>query len=421
MRVRAAQAATTQIADMDAAAPTTIPAPASTLRERLTRLGAPPRPRPQRSFELPRGFAEVLTPFGPAAVRQDVIPLPPLDPDPGGVAYVDTETTGLTGGAGTYVFAAAVARPIDCGLRVAQLFLPEPGMESAFLHALREELEPAVGVATFNGGSFDLPVLRTRWVMARMPGEFSHAPHVDLLTLVRALYRHRLETCTLRFVEQRVLGYERDDPLPSALVPDAYFDYLRMGSREFLEAALEHNRLDVISLVHLHSRLLRRLQGGDVDMDADDWLALGRHRWRRGARADGWRALRNAAAFAKGEAAATAGLLITRRLLRRGSVAGADRLLGWLESHAREDIRVSVARARLLEWRRRDPQRALHVVEDAQARMPEMAGELQQRLARLRRKVESRDRDRLRRRRDRRQRDVRPVQLEAPILDGSVQ
>jgi len=406
---------------MDAAAPTTIPAPASTLRERLTRLGAPPRPRPPRSYELPRGFAEVLTPFGAAAVRQDVISLPPLDPDPGAVAYVDTETTGLTGGAGTYVFAAAVARPIDCGLRVAQLFLPEPGMESAFLHALREELEPAVGVATFNGGSFDLPVLRTRWVMARMPGEFSHAPHVDLLTLVRALYRHRLETCTLRFVEQRVLGYERDDPLPSALVRDAYFDYLRMGSREFLEAALEHNRLDVISLVHLHSRLLRRLQGGDVDMDADDWLALGRHRWRRGARADGWRALRNAASFAKGEAAATAGLLITRRLLRRGSVAGADRLLGWLEAHAREDIRVSVARARLLEWRRRDPQRALHVVEDAQARMPEMAGELQQRLARLRRKVESRDRDRLRRQRNRRQRDVRPVQLEAPILDGPVQ
>src|SRR5205807_2647405 len=183
---------------------------------------------------------------------------------------------------------------------------PEPGMESAFLHALREELERAESLATFNGGSFDLPVLRTRWVMARMPGELSHAAHVDLLTLVRALYRHRLETCTLRFVEERVLGYERDDPLPSALVPEAYFDYLRAGSLDFLEAALEHNRLDVISLVHLHSRLLRRLQGTDVDMDADDWLALGRHRWRRGARADGWRALRNATAFAQGEASATA-------------------------------------------------------------------------------------------------------------------
>ncbi len=284
-------------------------------------------------------------------------------------------------------------------------------MESAFLHALRDELEPAEGLATFNGGSFDLPVLRTRWVMARMPGEFTHAAHVDLLTLVRALLRHRLESCTLRFVEQRVLGYERDDPLPSALVPDAYFDFFRAGSLDLLEAALEHNRLDVISLVHLHSRLLRRLGGGDVDMNAEDWLALGRHRWRRGARADGWRALRNATAFAKGEAAATAGLLLTRRLVRRGSIAGADQLLGWLESSVTDDIRVSVARARLLEWRRRDPRGALSVVEDARRRMPEEATGLDDRHARLLRKVEPRS--------VRPKKAVRPLQLDAPILDAS--
>jgi len=396
---------------LDAEDRSTVPAPVSSLRERLTRLGAPPRPRPARSCELPRGFEELSTPFGIAAIRQDVLALPILEPDPGNVAYVDTETTGLSGGAGTYVFAAAVARPIDCGLRVAQFFLPEPGMESAFLHALRDELEPAEGLATFNGGSFDLPVLRTRWVMARMPGEFTHATHVDLLTLVRALFRHRLESCTLRFVEQRVLGYERDDPLPSALVPDAYYDFLRAGSLDLLEAALEHNRLDVISLVHLHSRLLRRLGGGDVDMSAEDWLALGRHRWRRGARADGWRALRNATAFAKGEAAATAGLLLTRRLVRRGSIAGADQLLGWLESSVTDDIRVSVARARLLEWRRRDPLSALSVVEAARRRMPDEATGLDGRHARLLRKVEPRS--------VRPKKAVRPLQLEAPIGDAS--
>jgi hypothetical protein len=249
--------------------------------------------------------------------------------------------------------------------------------------------------------------------MARMPGEFTQWPHVDLLTLVRALYRHRLENCTLRFVEQRVLGYERDDPLPSALVPDAYFEFLRVGALDLLEAALEHNRLDVISLVHLHSRLLRRLDGGDVDMDADDWLALGRHRWRRGARADGWRALRNATAFAKGEAAATAGLLLSRRLLRRGSIGGADELLGWLESHVADDVRLSVARARLLEWRRRDPRGALAVVEDARRRMPEAAPELEGRHDRLLRKVS--------RRVDATRRKQRPEQLEAAILNSAGQ
>lgn len=407
---------------MDAEASATRPAPGSLLRERLTRLGAPPRPRPQPPVELPRGFEDVSTPYGVAAIRQDVIQLPALDPDPGCVAYVDTETTGLTGGAGTYVFAAAVATPIDAGLRVAQLFLPDPGREPAFLHALREELEPAIALATFNGGSFDLPVLRTRWVMARMPGEFTHARHVDLLTLVRALYRHRLENCTLRFVEERVLGYERDDPLPSALVPDAYFDYLRAGARDFLEAALEHNRLDVISLVHLHSRLLRRLQGGDIDMDADDWLALGRHRFRRGAKADGWRALRNATAFAQGHAAATAGLLITRRLVRRGSIAAADSLLQWLEATAAEDMRVSIARARLLEWRQRDPHQALKVVEAAQDRMPDEAHELEQRRSRLRKKVELRGgrRGNGHLRDSRRKGDAGQVQIEASILDGTV-
>jgi hypothetical protein len=322
-----------------------------------------------------------------------VIPLPPIEPHPGNVAYVDTETTGLSGGSGTYVFVAAVARPIDCGLRVAQVFLPHPGMEPAFLYALRNELEPADAISTFNGSSFDLPVLRTRWVMARMPGELTTTPHVDLLTLVRALYRHRLETCTLRRVEERILGYERDDPIPSALVPDAYFEYLHTGALEFLEAAIEHNRLDVISLVHLHSRLLLRLKGNEADMDAADWLALGRHRLRRGARADGWRALRNATSFAKGEASATAGLLISRRLTRRGSIAAADTLLDWLEASVTEDIRVSLARARLLEWRHRDPQRALAVVEAAQRRMPHEAADLEARRARLHRKVAKRKRD----------------------------
>jgi uncharacterized protein len=382
--------------------------PEASLRERLTRLGAPPAPRAHFERALPRGFQLLPTPYGNAALRQDVIPLPALEPHPGSVAYIDTETTGLSGGAGTYVFAAAVALPIDCGLRVAQVFLPQPGMEAAFLHALGVEMAAGEAIATFNGSSFDLPVLRTRWVMARMPGELPSPPHVDLLTLVRALYRHRLESCNLRSVEERLLGYERDDPISSALVPDSYFDYLHRGESRFLEAALEHNRLDVISLVHLHSRLLSRLRGGDAGMDAADWLALGRHRYRRGARADGWRALRNAAGFAQGEAAATAGLLMARRLIRRGSVGAAERLLGWLEARAAEDVRVSVARARLFEWRRRDPQLALAVVEAAQERMPEEATGLELRRLRLRRKVDNQ----LRRRR---QRKVRSHQIEAPI------
>ena len=89
---------------------------ASTLRERLDRLSGAPRRRPHPALYTPRGFEAVATPYGDALMRQDVLPLPALEPHPGNVAYLDTETTGLSGGAGTYVFAAAIARPIDCGL-----------------------------------------------------------------------------------------------------------------------------------------------------------------------------------------------------------------------------------------------------------------------------------------------------------------
>src|SRR4029077_17714906 len=115
-------------------------AASTSLRERLDRLGGLPQTRARPSLEMPRGFERVETPHGPAFLREDVLGLPRLDPNPGSIAYIDTETPGLSGGSGTDGCAAAVARPIDCGLRLAQLFLPQPGMEAAFLHALSDEL-----------------------------------------------------------------------------------------------------------------------------------------------------------------------------------------------------------------------------------------------------------------------------------------
>jgi hypothetical protein len=125
--------------------------------------------------------------------------------------------------------------------------------------------------------------------------------------------------------------------------------------------------------------------------------------------------MRNATSFAKGEASATAGLLLSRRLVRRGSIAAADRLLSWLESNVTEDMRLSIARARLLEWRRRDPHKALTIVEAAQRRMPDQATELEHRRNRLRRKVESG-----RGYSSHRKRQFGQVQLEAALADGTI-
>lgn len=348
--------------------------PATALRERLASLGARPLgakpPAPDR--RLPEGFERVETEAGHAFRRLDHHPTGAMPPAPVTSAYFDLESTGLNGGAGTYAFAAAVARPQPGGgLELVQLFLTDPSGEPAFLHLLAQELAQVEVVASYNGACFDLPLLRTRWVMARMPGELPHPPHLDLLHLTRALLRQRLESCTLRAVEERVLRYERDDDLAGALIPEAYFEYLRRGWSPLLEPTLHHNRLDVLSLCHLHERLRHRLEGRDVDMEAADWLALGRHLSAIGRRADGWRALRNAAEMGQ-DASAAAGLLLAARLTRRRRAgrraAAAQTLLAGLEAALPGRFELTVARARILEWRLRDHLRALAAVESALAR-----------------------------------------------------
>jgi hypothetical protein len=307
-------------------------------------------------------------------------------------AYLDTETTGLNGGAGTYAFAAAIARSLpSTDLEVVQFFLPEPGGEAAFLHALVDELWASSGIATYNGRCFDLPLLRTRWIMARMAGELEHPAHLDLLDLARTLLKARVGSCALRSIEIAVLGLEREADLPSAMVPDAYFSYLRRGSSPWLEAALRHNRQDVVSLHHLHQRLVLRLDGADPDMRACDWLALGKHHLRQGRKTLGWRALRSAVELLEEDASAAAALILARRLSRRGDFRSAEALLAWLDAKLPGHQGVGLARARLLEWRLREPGRALAVVEAMLNRLPARSPEaaaLENRRSRLSARVE---------------------------------
>jgi len=378
-----------------------VPAPAARtgvdlLRERLASLAGPQAttPRPARPVErqAPKGFEPYPTPFGTAWRWAEVRPVGRVEgrPPPIAHAYLDTETTGLSGGTGTYAFAAAVARPVAAGLEVVQLFLPEPSAEPAFLHALQEELLRTQALGTYNGATFDLPLLRTRWVMARLPGELAHPQHIDLLKLARALLRQRLENCTLRNVELALLGFERDEDVEGALVPEAYFTYLRRGASPLLEATLEHNRQDVVSLLYLHARLLLRLDGDDPWMEAPDWLALGRHLLRERRRADGLRALRNALAMRQGRASATAALLLARLLVRRRRHRAAEAVLAEAQVTMPGEPLLAIARARVLEWRLGRLGSALEVVEEAGRRGPHpmpLALDLERREERLRRRL----------------------------------
>jgi uncharacterized protein len=362
------------------------------LRERLGRLGATRTVRPAVERRVPAGFEAADTPHGRVWRWAEMEPLGRVRGRPPAVshAYLDTETTGLSGGSGTQVFAASICLPQTAGLEVVQVFCPEPGLEAAFLWLVREEMGRARRLATYNGSSFDLPLLRTRWVMARLPGDFEHPEHVDLLTLTRALYRQRLESCTLHVVEERLLGFEREDDLPGALVPRAYLDYLRSGWSRLLEPALAHNRQDVRSLHYLHARLLQRVAGRDPDMESPDWLALGRHLFRAGQRADGWRALRRAAETVDSPASATAGLLLARGLSRRRCYRTAEGLLAGLHPVFPGHAQLTIARAMLLEWRLGDLALARRLVAEQLEVTPldsPWRGDLEHRLARLVRRL----------------------------------
>ena len=171
-------------------------------------------------------------------------------------AFVDCETTGLSGGVGTMAFLIAVGRPAGERLVIKQFFLAEPADERGLLEAVTESLQGARVIWTYNGTCFDLPLLETRfrfWRMDFSPGELAH---VDLLTPTRVLFRRRIGDCSLASLEEQILKVARVEDLPGAEVPAVYFEYLQTGRSPRLHRVFEHNRVDVLSLAVYASYLL---------------------------------------------------------------------------------------------------------------------------------------------------------------------
>lgn len=162
--------------------------------------------------------------------------------------FVDCETTGLSGGAGTVAFLIAIGQYLDGEFVVDQYFLPDLADEAGALDAVGERLARAGALVTYNGAAFDLPLLEGRFVFWRLDTDFRELPHLDLLWPTRALFKHRLESCSLSTVEEQILRIARIEDLPGAEVPEVYFQYLRDGQSPRLHAVFEHNRLDVVSL-----------------------------------------------------------------------------------------------------------------------------------------------------------------------------
>ena len=164
--------------------------------------------------------------------------------------YLDTETTGLAGGTGTYAFLVGVGFFDGDHFEVRQLFMRDLDEEPALLTALEEIFQRFDGFVTYNGSGFDLPLLETRFVLGRrrFPGTVFH---VDLLGPARRLWSDRLADCRLGTVERHALRFTRDDDLPGALIPTVYFEYLRRKRPDELPRVFEHNRHDILSLAAL--------------------------------------------------------------------------------------------------------------------------------------------------------------------------
>jgi uncharacterized protein YprB with RNaseH-like and TPR domain len=167
-------------------------------------------------------------------------------------AFLDTETTGLAGGTGTYAFLVGVGSIDAAGFRLRQFFMRDYGEEASLLWRLSEYLGRFDVLITYNGKAYDQPLLETRYRMARASGHpFDRMQHLDLLFGARRLWKLRLESCRLVDLENQILGVERQGDLPGEMIPYCYFEYLRTKQAFRLVPIFHHNALDILSLACL--------------------------------------------------------------------------------------------------------------------------------------------------------------------------
>jgi hypothetical protein len=193
--------------------------------------------------------------------------------------FLDTETTGLSGGTGTYTFLIGVGRFEDSLFRLTQLFMRDPSEEPAILIALEALLASCQALVTFNGKAFDIPLLRTRYITQGWRNPLADFAHLDLLHLARRLWKDRLPSRTLGNLEAQILGISRTgDDIPGWMIPEIYFEFLRSGDPQPLKNVIYHNAMDVLSLASLfvHSSwILAEPLDGRVQ-DAMDLIAMAR-------------------------------------------------------------------------------------------------------------------------------------------------
>jgi len=317
------------------------------------------------------------------------------------LAFLDIETTGLGGGAGTYAFLVGVGRFSADDFRVAQFFMRDPIEEPALLAALARIFDARAALVTFNGKAFDIPILNARYITNGDASPFPDRAHLDLLPLARRLWRDRLESRALGALERHILGMTRaEDEVPGWLIPQIYFDYLQTGDARPLRGVFYHNAMDVVAMAALLNHVVAMLNdpftfaiehGLDVIAIAKLFEDLGQ--WDAAARV-----------YARGlelDLSETAFRETVRRYAhlqrRRGDLASAVEL--WRAATATRQVYAFVELAKHYEHRARDYAQALVQTRAALAIVTaadfprdarkQWLGALEHRLARLERKNQS--------------------------------
>lgn len=266
--------------------------------------------------------------------------------------YIDTETTGLSGGVGNLAFMVGVARYRDSDrLLVRQYVLGSFGAELGMLRDLVDWIGRDAVLVSFNGKCFDLPLLDARCRLRRVDKGLSGLGHLDLMYPLRRAFRRRWPDCRLQTAERRLLGLQRQGDLPGALAPAAWRQWLRDGDAAPLSAVLQHNYQDVVSLALLQRRLV--VEYGAPQDPAADHTAIGRAWWAVG-QADRARQIwedAGARLDADGQ------LELAALYRRRGDWSRAESL--WLALHAGGNVQAAAELSKYYEHRRRDYGRAI--------------------------------------------------------------
>ena len=213
---------------------------------------------------------------------EDLESLRVLDPALSEVAprrtvFIDLETTGLSGGAGTVAFLVGCGY-FDLGaFQVRQFLLMSHSGERALLAAVAEFFEDADLIVTYNGKTFDVPVMETRWLFHRMEMPLDGVPHFDMLHSARRLWKHDEQGCRLSTLERSLFDVRRVGDVPGLEIPSRFFGFVRSGDPRPLEPVLEHNRIDLVSLAAVTARAVKLARDGhDACRDCAEAVALGK-------------------------------------------------------------------------------------------------------------------------------------------------